>query len=448
MRNVALLLRKDARVLARSRALVAVCVVYPLVLALLVGLVVRYAGERPRVALVDNDELPRELVVGGQRFNVAEVIEDVEGQSELVPLSEDEADRELEAGRVVAVVVVPPGFAERLRTMAESPKLVLKTARGGLAARVEQQIQALVYNLNRRLQDAYIEANLRYVQILREGGSATARGNEFDVIGLEEAGRILAEIERTTDDPAVAARARELGQFVREARVALALSDDSLRATANPIELETDAEGGRWPLSAQVQGTALGVALAFLCVLVAAAGIAAEREENTIARLARGLVRLGELVAEKVALVAAIAVALGLAVAVAFAVAVELAGAPGAAAWERLPLLALALALAGAALGAVGVLVGVLARETRTASLVGVLVALPFVLLGLVPEGAVDAAGALSQAFPFAHTVRITDAALYEGDPWRPLAREAGWLLALTAAYALAARAGMRRLLG
>ncbi len=107
-----------------------------------------------------------------------------------------------------------------------------------------------------------------------------------------------------------------------------------------------------------------------------------------------------------------------------------------------------ALALAGAALGAVGVLVGVLARETRTASLVGVLVALPFVLLGLVPEGAVAAAGALSQAFPYVHTVRITDAALYEGDPWRPLAREAAWLLALTAAYALAARAGMRRLLG
>jgi hypothetical protein len=447
VRNVALLLRKDARVLARSRALVAACVVYPLFMALLVGLVVRYAGDQPRVALVDNDDLPEELVVGGQRFDVEEVIRDVEGYSELVPLSEDEAERELDAGRVVAVVVVPPGFAARLRSMAESPKLVLKTTRGGLAGRVEQQTQALVYNLNRRLQGAYIEANLEYVEILREGGSATALGNEFDVMGLEEAGRVLADIERTTDDPEVAAKAKDLGEFVREARVALALSDDSLRATANPIELETDAEGRRWPLSAQVQSNALAVALAFLCILVAAAAIASEREENTIARLARGLVRLGELVAEKIALVAAIAVALGLALAVSFAVAVELVEAPGAAAWARLPLLAFALALAGAAFGAVGVLVGVLARDARTGSLVAILVALPFVLLGLVPESAVAATGWLSQAFPFVHAVRISDAALYDGDPWGPLAREAAWLLALTGAYAAAARTGMRRFL-
>lgn len=447
MRTVGLLLRKDARVLARSRVLVAVCVVYPLVIAVLVGLVVRFAGDQPRVAFVDNDDLPEELVVGGQRFNVENVIRDVEGQSELVSLSEEEAERQLETGRVVAVIVVPPGFAARLRSMAESPRLILRTARGGVGGRVEQRVQALVYNLNRRLQDAYIEANLRYVEILREGGSATALGNDFDVIGLEEAGRVLAEIERTTDQPDVAAKARELGEFVREARIALALSDDSLRATANPIELETEAEGRPWPLSAQLQSTALAVALAFLCILVAAGTIASEREENTLGRLARGLVRLGALVAEKIVLVAAMAVALGLAVVIAFALAVELADAPAAVAWARLPLFAVALALAGAAFGAVGVLVGVAARDARTGSLLAVLVALPFILLGLVPASAVAAVGWVSQAFPFVHTVRISEAALYGGGAWTALAREAGWLLALTGVYASAARTGMRRLL-
>ena len=446
MRTVALLLRKDARVLARSRALVAAFLVYPLLIAVLVGLVVRFAGDRPRVALVDNDDLPEELVVGGQRFDVEEVIRDVEGQSELVALSEDEAERQLEAGQVVAVVVVPPGFAARLRSMAVSPRLVLKTARGGVGGRVEQQVQALVYNLNRRLQEAYIEANLRYVEILREGGSASALGDDFDVIGLEEAGRILAEIERTTDQPDVAAKARQLSEFVREARIALALSDDSLRATANPIELETEAEGRPWPLSAQLQATALAVALAFLCILLAAGAIASEREENTIGRLARGLVRLGALVTEKIVLVAVIAVGLGLAVAIAFALALELAGAPAAVPWARLPVLAVALALAGAAFAAVGVLVGVTARDARTGSLLAVLVALPFILLGLVPASAVAAVGWLSQAFPFVHAVRIAEAALYDR-AWTALAREAGWLVALTGVYASLARTGMRRLL-
>jgi hypothetical protein len=447
VRNAALLLRKDVRVLVRSRALVGASVLYPVLMAVLVGLVVRFSGDQPRVALVDKDNLPEELVVGGQRFDVASVIGDVEGYSELVPLSEEEAERQLEAGRVVAVVVVPPGFADRLRSMAESPKLILKTVRGGLAGRVEQQTQALVYNLNRRLQETYIEANLRYVEILREGGSASALGNEFDVIGLEEAGRVLAEIERTTKDPKIAADARELAEFVREARVALALSDDSLRATANPIELETDAEGRSWRLSAEVQSSALAVALAFLCVLLAAGTIASERDENTIGRLARGLVRLGELVGEKIALAALIAVALGTALALAFAVAVELAEARGAAGWERLPLLALALALVGAAFGAVGVLVGVLARDARTGSLVALLVTLPFVLIGLVPETAVTGVAWLSQAFPFVHAVRISEAALFDGEPWAALAREAAWLVALTGVYAAGARAGVRRLL-
>jgi hypothetical protein len=94
----------------------------------------------------------------------------------------------------------------------------------------------------------------------------------------------------------------------------------------------------------------------------------------------------------------------------------------------------------------VGILVGVLARDARTGSLVALLVALPFVLLGLVPEGAVVAIGWLSQAFPFVHAVRISEAALY-GDAWGPLAREAAWLLALTGVYGAAARTGVRRLL-
>ena len=447
MRNVLLLLGKDLRVLSRSRALVAACVLYPLVMALLVGLVVRFAGERPRVAFVDKDGLPAELVVGGQEFNLEEVIGDVEGYAELVPLSEAEADRQLESGQVVAVVVVPPGFAERLRGMTESPTLLLKTARGGLAGRVARETEALVYNLNRRLQEEYVRANLRYIEILREGGSASVRGNEFDVMGLEEAERVLGDIERETDDPEVAAKARELTVFVREARVALALSDDSLRATANPIELEPAAEGRRWLLSAQLESTALAVALAFLCVLVGAAADASERDEATIGRLARGPVRLVELIAEKVALGALVAVVVGIPLAALFALAVELAEPEGASAWERLPLLAPALALAGGAFAAVGVLVGVLARDARTATLVAFLAALPFVLLGLIPEAALDAAARLSEAFPFVHAVRISEAALYDVEPGGTLAREAAWLLALTAVLAAGARLAVRRLL-
>jgi len=91
--KIRLLLVKDLRVLGRSPALVAALVLYPLVFAVLVGLVVRYASDQPRVAFVDRDRLPETLTVGGQRFNVPRVISEVQGSVDLVPLEEAEADQ-------------------------------------------------------------------------------------------------------------------------------------------------------------------------------------------------------------------------------------------------------------------------------------------------------------------------------------------------------------------
>jgi hypothetical protein len=112
-----------------------------------------------------------------------------------------------------------------------------------------------------------------------------------------------------------------------------------------------------------------------------------------------------------------------------------------------LPLLALGLAVAGAAFGAFGALIGVVAREARTAVLVAFLAALPIVLIGLVPEGSVSALGWLSDAFPFRHAIRFFEAALFDLDPWGTLARELLWLVGLTLVFATAARIGVRRLL-
>ncbi len=113
----------------------------------------------------------------------------------------------------------------------------------------------------------------------------------------------------------------------------------------------------------------------------------------------------------------------------------------------RLPLLAVGLALAGASVGALGTLLGALAREARTASLVALLVVLPIVFLGLVPRELVPAAGLVSDVLPFAHAVRFFSAALYESRPWASVGAEAAWLVGLGLVFALGARVGMRRLL-
>ena len=102
--------------------------------------------------------------------------------------------------------------------------------------------------------------------------------------------------------------------------------------------------------------------------------------------------------------------------------------------------------IAAGVVGAVGTLLGALAREARTASLLAVLVVLPVVFLGLVPRGAVPVAWWISEFLPFAHAVRFFSAALYDPSPWRNVAVETAWLLGLGAVFWLLARHSVRRL--
>jgi hypothetical protein len=301
-------------------------------------------------------------------------------------------------------------------------------------------MQALVYNLNLRLQKAFIQADIEYVQLLLHGGKGRVLGHDFSIIGLDGTQKLVARLPASPEKAQIA-------DFVHDARLALALTDNAIRATASPIVLDEEKGRGRTSaLSAQVQAYGLAITISFLGLLLAAGALAAERDENVIGRLMRGLVGLGRLVAAKVALAVVVGLGLGLAILLGFGIAVEAGNVAGGEPWQRVPLVLLGVVLAAAAVGSVGALVGALARESRTASLVGVLAVLPVVFLGLVPREIVPAAAWISDAFPFAHAVRFFSAALYERAPWSVLAREAGWLVGLGAAYFSLARLSARRL--
>ncbi|MGN6798911.1 MAG: ABC transporter permease, partial [Gaiellaceae bacterium] len=397
MTSVLLILRKDVRTLLRTPVLLAVLLAYPVMIAALLGLVAGYANAKPRVALVDLDGLPAHINVGHHNFDVEATIKEVSHNVTLVHLGQAEANRELADGKIVAVLTVPPGFVATLQQMTKSPTLEVAVTRGGTSGRVRQQVQALVYTLNQKLQRAYIDANLQYVQLLLHGGDGKFLGESFNVIGLDGTKKVLDTLPQTE-------RVKRIQRFVHDARLALAQTGDALHATAAPIKLvELPQRGRTASLSAQVQSYALGLTITFLSLVLAAGALAGERDENVLGRLARGLVPPGRLVAAKVALAGIVATVLGLGVAFAFAAVIVIGNAPGGEPWSRLPLLAAGLALTGAALGAVGALVGALAREARTASLVAVLLVLPIVFLGLIPPEVFAAAGWVSDGLPFAH---------------------------------------------
>ena len=301
--RIALLLRKDVLVLRRSPLLLGILLAYPLAIALLIGLVASYGSSKPRVAFVDEDNLPATVVLGGKRFDVGHTIDEASKKVKLVRLSPEEAKRQLDDGRVVAVVTVPPGFVSTLRGMVRSPQLELQLSTGTISSRVEQQVQALVYSLNRQLQSAYIASNLRYVTLILHGGDGSFLGAPITVLGIEKAQRLLREMPQTP-------RTAQLLDFLHDARLALANTNDALSSTAHPIELvRAPARGRTWALSAEVQAYALALTITFLALLLAAGSLAAERDENVVGRLARGLVGLGQLVWSKVALAAAVALA-------------------------------------------------------------------------------------------------------------------------------------------
>jgi ABC-2 type transport system permease protein len=279
------------------------------------------------------------------------------------------------------------------------------------------------------------------VSLILKGGDSSFLGQPIDVLGIEKAEKLL---DAMPDTP----RNRQLRGFLHDARLALANTGDALRSTAHPIELvRAPVRGRTWVLSAEVQAYALGLTITFLALMLAAGSLAAERDENVIGRLARGLVGLGHLIWAKIALAAGVALVLGLAISIAFGAVIEVGGITGGEPWRRLPLLVVGLLLAGACLGALGALLGALAREARSASLVAVLVVMPIVFLGLIPREVVPPAAWASDVLPFAHSVRFFSAALYDLDPWTDVLREGLWLVVLGAVFGGLARIEARRLL-
>ena len=176
--------------------------------------------------------------------------------------------------------------------------------------------------------------------------------------------------------------------------------------------------GRSYLLGSQLQSYALAVSLCFVGVLLAAGAIALERDENVIGRLSRGLARPGradrrEGPADRAREHRARRPARDRVRRRGLACRAPAAASPG----SRLPLLVPALAAAGAAIGALGVLVGTLARELRTAAILALALVLPMIFLGIVPHELSPTAATVSDVFPFAPSAHVFSDVLFVSAP-------------------------------
>jgi ABC-type transport system involved in cytochrome c biogenesis permease component len=438
------LARKDLLILARSRLLVGLLIVYPVAIALLIGFAISRSPSRPRVAIVD-EAPPGEIVrVGDQQVSVGQYARQLFGQVQAVSVAtRAQAIEQVKSAAVLAAVVIPSDIAARVASAtAQAQVEVVYNGDALEQSIVQSQIGSALAQANLGFSKQIQQAAARVIEVLLKGGSLGALGANQNLIALDAIPPLLHGVmahQPPGPDRAALERVADFAQFAAQN---LAISRQVLSTIGQPIRVHsTLLHGRRTPLDTFAVVVAVTVSLMFLCVLLAAGGVALEREEGTLARLVRGLVSREALLAEKSLLAA------GCSFAVAFAM---LAGVSAFVTldWGRVGLWVLALAFGALAFGGLGVAIGALARELRAASLLAFLLSLPLALLALVPAGSVsggfyDAIGAISFVFPFKASLQALDAAVNSASP--SVGASVAHLAGLTLLFAVIARVGLRQ---
>jgi hypothetical protein len=118
------LLRKDLLILSRSRLLIALLVIYPVAIALLIGVAISRSPTRPRVAIFDQAAPGETVEVGGQRVAVGQYTRQLFDQVQAVHVStRAQAVSKVQSGAVIAAVVIPANLAARLASDIEQARL-------------------------------------------------------------------------------------------------------------------------------------------------------------------------------------------------------------------------------------------------------------------------------------------------------------------------------------
>jgi ABC-type multidrug transport system permease subunit len=410
------LLLKDLRILRRSPLLVALLVLYPIVISVLIGFALSRGPDKPEVAFYNGlAGKPAVVELGGERIDLNEEGSRLFDEIEPVPVdSREEAIQKVRDGDVLGALIIPEDLASNLQSALEPGTVEVYYNAEDPAKRefVENTIEAQVQTANAALTKRVAKEALQLLDLISDGGHYTFLGQDFDVLGLARAEQILREARKEL--PAGSPQREQLDEvieFGKLSRQNLAFSDDVLAVVGEPIRVKARAlEGGTTSLSAFAVALAASVSLMFVTLLLAAGMLAVEREENAFARLVRGLVSRTALLTEKAGLAALCSSAVCLVMLAGLGLFIDID-------WGRFPLWLVAVIVAALAFAALGLAIGALAREVRSASLLAFMLSLPLAFLALVPSGAVapalyDVIRAISAAFPFKPTLDALDAAL------------------------------------
>jgi ABC-2 type transport system permease protein len=387
------LLIKDLQILRRSPLLVGLLIVYPIAIALMIGFALSSPPGKPKVAFYN--EVPPgkgRINFGSQQLNVASYASQLLQSIQPIRVhSESEAIAKVRDGEALAAVIIPAALPRQIQSLVTqgvgSPtvKLYLNTRDPIEKQFVTQAISSRLAEVEQLVSKQVLKVAITDLQQVLTGGTINFAGQNVQLLGLRNARTIVqGTIASLPRGSPLRVALRQVVGFSDLAIEGLSFASPVLGSIGTPLTVEqTQLAGRTTPTDAYAAAIAVIVSLMFVTVLLAAGMLAVERSENAYARLVRGLVTPGRVLAGKVLLSAGCATGVTLVMAAFVSLFIHLD-------WSRFELWVAALAVGGLAFGAMGVAIGGVAREVSAASLLAFLVSLPVAFVALVPANAVS----------------------------------------------------------
>jgi len=248
------LLLKDLRILRRSPLLVALLVIYPIVVALLIGLALSRGPDKPTVAFVNEVvEGQSTIELGGERIDLARYSERF--FESVAPLRVDtraEAVEAVRTGDALAALIVPADIVDRLATGLQQARVeVIYNGDALKQSFVESTIEAKLAQANAALSDRLRAVALEDLDLLVDGGRLNTPIRDFDLLGLTNAERILRAAIATAN---VSSGVRRPSRTVRRTSTGSETVVSPPRASPRPslasaAKRATRSSAPRWSLS-------------------------------------------------------------------------------------------------------------------------------------------------------------------------------------------------------
>jgi ABC-2 type transport system permease protein len=442
---------KDVQILKRSPLLVGLLVVYPIVIALMIGFALSSPPGKPKVSLLN--EVPTGhglLTFGNQKINVSKYASQLYQSIDPIRVnSRAEAIDKVKRGQAAAALIIPANIISQINTLitqgvgSPTVELILNTKDPIERQFADQAISARVAQVEQAVSKQVLRVAVSDLHMTLNGGTLQLLGQNVPLLGLKNSRAIVqGTIASLPKNSPLLPALRQVADFATLAIDGLGFATPVLSSIGSPLTVHTtDLAGKTTPTDTYAAAIAVIVSLMFVGVLLAAGLLALERSEHTYSRLVRGLVTPEGLLSEKVVLSAAGAAAVTLVMSALVSLFVHLE-------WARFPLWLAALALGGLAFAALGVAIGGVAREVSAASLMAFLLSLPIAFVALVPGNAVSGTlksilDVISFVFPFKAALQAV------GNAFSGTAPGIGWplvhLAVLTLAFGALARLALKR---